>query len=38
MNNIVDMHCHILPEIDDGAKNEGEPIRCFVWHMMKESV
>lgn len=24
MNNIVDMHCHILPEIDDGAKNEGE--------------
>lgn len=24
MNNLVDMHCHILPEIDDGAKNEGE--------------
>lgn len=24
MNNIVDMHCHILPEIDDGAKNDGE--------------
>ena len=24
MNNIVDMHCHILPELDDGAKNEGE--------------
>lgn len=24
MNNIVDMHCHILPELDDGAKNDGE--------------
>lgn len=24
MKNIVDMHCHILPEIDDGAKNWNE--------------
>ena len=24
MNHIVDIHCHILPEIDDGAKNWNE--------------
>lgn len=29
MKNIVDMHCHILPEIDDGAENWKESYRML---------
>lgn len=31
-NNMIDMHCHILPNIDDGSKNMEETI-----HMIKEA-
>jgi hypothetical protein len=30
---IIDMHCHILPGVDDGAKDLGKyrTIRAAVW-------
>lgn len=33
---IVDVHCHIMPRIDDGSRNMTELLRCSRLQSQKE--
>ena len=36
MSGYIDMHCHILPEVDDGAESMKRLFRCFKLRIRKE--
>ena len=33
---LFDIHCHILPAIDDGSKSMKKQKKCFGWPEKKE--
>lgn len=35
---LIDIHCHILPGVDDGSKSMGKVLQCYGLHSKMLSV